>query len=248
MLNFELDYSIKDLRERTKVVEDLLGADDGKLQKFFEENPDSKRSQKTIERLSNYICGGKLEKEGSPKPSEEDPDRLTGDAEVDELLLEYMESKRNIQEVRNRPENKKRKYSFNIYIKYLNYAMREIRKAYLCPIRSKGSETSVANTNWLECSYKDYKQVMSLVEMPRLHDGGDLSILVMDIDNIFKKIRTTKLEREVYEIYKTNENIRQVDIAEIMGCGKSNINNTVRSITKKIVAHQKNIEHGGEEN
>lgn len=75
--------------------------------------------------------------------------------------------------------------------------------------------------------------------MGRQSKDPDLAVLSMDIKIMFDRIDTTNREKEVFELFYENPGITQVEVSEIMGCGRSYVQNTLRGITRKLVAHER---------
>lgn len=243
LLNFELDYSIGDLEHRKRVIEELLLQNDGELNEWLSENFESQQAIRVMERISNYICGGKLKKE---KFVSKTPLRKiyssTNDEYGDKVFEELESYKKEIRRVRDLPENKAIKRLFNREIAYTNDNIEILLEAFLKPIRGGGNSEENVDPPWLMCDYKNFRQVMCLIEIPRQHSMRDITFLIMDLDDIFYKSSPSKLEIQIYEIFKTNHNIRQIEIAEMLGCTKGNVHKAMRSMAKKIVNNQVELE------
>lgn len=250
MIDIELDYSISDLHKRVEIVKELMYADGGALNDWLHENFTSSPAKRLMERLSNYVCGGKIEESHMPVTEKETMaviERVdTPYGGLNEIIVGLKKDKQLLRGLRDLPKNKDRKREYNKGIRVINENMRIAREAYVKPINCFAKMDDTRGPQWLECDYGEYKQVKEIVLIGKQTRDQDLAVLSMDIKAMFDKIDTTNGEKEVFRLFYENPGLTQVEVSEIMGCGRSYVQNTLRGITKKLVSYERGCV-GGEE-
>lgn len=246
MFDFELDYSIKDFERRNEIVHALLGENGGEIEKWLSSNFESPTATKIMERLSNYLNGGKLQKEHAQSPTpttkREDASRCYNDPYLDGILSELKDCKDKVREVRDRPENSENKRLYNTIISVISDNMKLIRESHLCPINCFGAQSSPQDPAWYECDYTDLKQVMCLLRMCDRGTGDDLDLVLWDFDLIYQNIRSTDAEKAVYDVFKKYGDITMADAGLLLGRDKNYVNVVLRGLAKKIADNQLELE------
>lgn len=167
------------------------------------------------------------------------------DPELAEILGAYQKYKEHLQKMRDKAKvdkDGKLKYRCDKIIGSVNQDMVDVKNAIKQPICFKHITPTSPIDGWLECDYTNENHIRALLCVGERNLSTDLGILTFDISQMLIKAKLTKTERKVVNYIRQNEGLTQTEIANELGYTQPYINSTLRSIAKKIVKYNQNLE------
>lgn len=153
----------------------------------------------------------------------------------EEELLHLPEDERVKNSFRILDEDEARlKKSLERQIALIKIDMKDCLKSKLRTVNWKAPLPDMGKTDWDELDMMDKSHVRELLRVQRGNDlSDDLSCIIMDLENLIKKIQFTDIQAEVLGLWRRDKT--QEDIAKILNITQPTVNKHIENIVDKII-------------